>query len=112
MTVEQWIESLPDHGDQSLVGVPPRAIQKLLDKFEKLKSYSDLQDTVIVDFEAAMQKETQRREEAESDRNAALMLVAKIREAVGDPKGKLMQDDLIAHCRELKEFYNEQRREQ
>lgn len=108
MTVEQWIESLGDQRDQSLVGVPPRAIQKLLDEVEQLRNNRTDYLNILSDYEA----ETQRREEAESDRNAALMLVAKIREAVGDPKGKLMQDDLIAHCRELKEFYNEQRREQ
>lgn len=31
-----------------------------------------------------------------------LRLVADIRAAVGDPKGKLMQDDLVEHCRKLK----------
>jgi len=30
-----------------------------------------------------------------------LGLVADIRAAVGDPKGKLMQDDLVKHCRKL-----------
>jgi hypothetical protein len=31
-----------------------------------------------------------------------LNLVADIRAAVGDPTGKLMQDELVAHCRKLK----------
>ena len=35
--------------------------------------------------------------------NAAVYgLLADIRAAVGDPKGKLMQDELIAHCRSLR----------
>lgn len=33
----------------------------------------------------------------------ALKLLADIRTAVGDPKGKLMQDELVARCRELYE---------
>jgi len=32
---------------------------------------------------------------------ALLGLVADIRAAVGDPKGKLMQDELVEHCRNL-----------
>lgn len=32
----------------------------------------------------------------------AINLIADIRAAVGDPKGKLMQDELVAHCAELK----------
>ena len=31
-----------------------------------------------------------------------LALIADIRAAVGDPDGKLMQDELVAHCRELR----------
>jgi S-adenosylmethionine:diacylglycerol 3-amino-3-carboxypropyl transferase len=34
---------------------------------------------------------------------ALLGLLADIRAAVGDPTGKLMQDELIAHCRTLRE---------
>jgi hypothetical protein len=30
-----------------------------------------------------------------------LFLLSDIREAVGDPTGKLMQDELIEHCRKL-----------
>lgn len=33
---------------------------------------------------------------------ALLGLLADIRAAVGDPKGKLMQDDLVEHCREMR----------
>lgn len=33
--------------------------------------------------------------------HALLGLVADIRAAVGDPTGKLMQDELVAHCRKL-----------
>jgi len=33
--------------------------------------------------------------------SALLQLVADIRTAVGDPTGKLMQDELLAHCRSL-----------
>ena len=32
---------------------------------------------------------------------AALTLVARLRAAVGDPEGKLMQDELIDHCQRL-----------
>ena len=31
-----------------------------------------------------------------------LMLVADLRAAVGDPTGRLMQDDLIEHCRVMR----------
>jgi len=40
-------------------------------------------------------------EDMESERNAALRLVADIRAAVGDPDGKLMQSELIAYCAEM-----------
>jgi hypothetical protein len=33
---------------------------------------------------------------------ALLGLLADIRAAVGDPTGKLMQDELIAHCRSMR----------
>lgn len=33
---------------------------------------------------------------------ALLRLVADIRAAVGDPIGRLMQDELVEHCRKLK----------
>jgi len=33
--------------------------------------------------------------------HAALFLLADIRRAVGDPTGKLMQDELVAHCGEV-----------
>jgi len=33
--------------------------------------------------------------------NAALCLIADIRRAVGDAEGKLMQDELVAHCGEV-----------
>ena len=33
----------------------------------------------------------------------ALELIADIRNAVGDPTGKLMQDDLIKHCQQMRE---------
>lgn len=36
--------------------------------------------------------------------NALLGLVADIRTAVGDPMGKLMQDELVARCRHLKQL--------
>ena len=34
--------------------------------------------------------------------NKVLQLVADIRAAVGDPTGKLMQDELVEHCRTLR----------
>lgn len=40
----------------------------------------------------------------QADKNvtsALLMLVADIRAAVGDPNGRLMQDELVEHCRAL-----------
>ena len=33
-----------------------------------------------------------------------LGLIADIRNAVGDPNGRLMQDELIIHCRRINEF--------
>lgn len=35
--------------------------------------------------------------------NAALRLLADIREAAGDPEGKLMQDELVARIRRMRE---------
>lgn len=31
-----------------------------------------------------------------------LLLLANIRAAIGDPTGRFMQDELVAHCRKLK----------
>ena len=43
-----------------------------------------------------------RKADAKSDSTlTALGLVADIRSAVGDPTGKLMQDELVAHCRRM-----------
>jgi hypothetical protein len=39
----------------------------------------------------------------EPEVNAVVKLLADIREAVGDLEGRLMQDDLVAHCRALRE---------
>lgn len=41
---------------------------------------------------------------ADRDCVSALRLVACVRSAVGDPEGKLMQPDLLAHCRKLAAF--------
>lgn len=35
------------------------------------------------------------------DTTRLLLLLADIRAAVGDPTGRLMQDDLVAHCKRL-----------
>lgn len=40
--------------------------------------------------------------EVSKDTNALLGLVADIRAAVGDPTGKLMQDELVARCRSMR----------
>ena len=40
-------------------------------------------------------------QQAQNDTISLLLIIAKIREAVGDPKGSLMQDDLIDHCKKL-----------
>ncbi len=40
-------------------------------------------------------------EDEKTDAFCAIRLVAEIRSAVGDPTGKLMQDELIAHCKNL-----------
>ena len=37
---------------------------------------------------------------------ALLVLVADIRAAVGDPTGKLMQDELVEHCRRMSAVIN------
>jgi hypothetical protein len=39
----------------------------------------------------------------EPEVEAVVKLLADIREAVGDPEGRLMQDELVAHCRALRE---------
>lgn len=44
--------------------------------------------------------------DAQATAFSALALVARIRAAVGDPEGRLMQDDLIDHCRKLSEYTN------
>lgn len=40
--------------------------------------------------------------EYREDYIAVLRLLARIREAVGDPAGKLMQDELVSRCRMLR----------
>lgn len=40
------------------------------------------------------------------DCGALLRLVADIRAAVGDPTGKLMQEELVQHCRKLREDHD------
>jgi hypothetical protein len=44
---------------------------------------------------------TKRKREAAVGSTALLGLLADIRAAVGDPTGKLMQDELVEHCRKL-----------
>ena len=39
--------------------------------------------------------------------NAALRLIADIREAAGDPEGKLMQSELVARIRRMREALHE-----
>lgn len=39
-----------------------------------------------------------------------LNLIADIRVAVGDPTGKLMQDELVEHCKKLKQENEELKR--
>jgi len=45
-------------------------------------------------------------EQAPPEQTALLCLLADIRAAVGDPKGKLMQDGLVERCRKLREERN------
>ena len=40
-------------------------------------------------------------DDAQKTAFSALALVAQIRAAVGDPEGRLMQDELIEHCRKM-----------
>lgn len=42
--------------------------------------------------------------------NAALLLLAEIRAAAGDPEGKLMQDELVARIRRMRDGLKEIRR--
>lgn len=39
----------------------------------------------------------------EPEVGVVVKLLADIRAAVGDPEGRLMQDELVAHCRALRE---------
>ncbi len=43
--------------------------------------------------------------EAQAESMSLLRLIADIRAAVGDPTGKLMQDELISRCGKLTDFY-------
>lgn len=46
-------------------------------------------------------------EELKSSQASLLNLLADIRAAVGDPHGKLMQDELVQHCRDMREAIRE-----
>lgn len=48
-----------------------------------------------------MKNRKQTKRKCGDDVAALLWLLADIRAAVGDPNGKLMQDELVAHCRHL-----------
>lgn len=49
------------------------------------------------------EKEIQEMRDAQGNHVSLLRLLADIRAAVGDPQGKLMQDELVTHCREMRE---------
>lgn len=52
-------------------------------------------------------KQLQKMISTDDDSLSILYLISEIREAVGDPTGKLMQDELVEHCRST---YDEVRR--
>lgn len=49
------------------------------------------------------EKEIQEMRDAQGENASLLRLLADIRAAVGDPQGKLMQDKLVTHYREMRE---------
>jgi len=48
------------------------------------------------------------RDQARDDFYSAIQLIQRIREAAGDPMGKLMQDELVEHIQNLHNKYDEQ----
>lgn len=46
------------------------------------------------------------RDQSRADTMSLLHLIYDIRKAVGDPEGRLMQDELVAKCRELYQLSN------
>ena len=55
-------------------------------------------------LENDMIPETNQHEAVSVESTALLGLLADIRSAVGDPDGKLMQDELVAHCRNIRDL--------
>lgn len=61
---------------------------------------SRIKDSAVTPAEVVGQKEL---EDARQSAWALLSLVADIRVAVGDPRGRLMQDELVERCRKMRE---------
>jgi hypothetical protein len=61
----------------------------------------DALNQIIKAQDETIQLLTVARDQARDEAMSCLHLVARIREAVGDTH-RLMQDDLVAHCRELR----------
>lgn len=53
-----------------------------------------------------MKKSRKKPADSPSTETLLLLLVADIRAAIGDPTGKLMQNELILHCRRLKSSHD------
>jgi len=84
--IKTWLDSLPDRGDQSLVGVPPKELRRLIEERDN--------NTALLFLRLIEERE---------NNTALLHLLARIREAAGDSEGKLMQDELVEHIRKLRE---------
>ena len=62
--------------------------------------YADL-GSLVNGYEERLAAAKKRRDDMTAENNSLLILMARIREAAGDPKGKLMQDELEEHIRKL-----------
>lgn len=66
----------------------------------KAKVLINDQEFVPISFVEDLQR---RLDDAANDLVAAMYLVSKIRHAIGDKNGKLMQDELVEKCRQYRE---------
>lgn len=83
--------------------------QKLWEKLRDQGSSWNASDNAAEILAAYARQLEAKIEKLEKDKPSIglLRLVADIRAAVGDPTGKLMQDELVEHCRKL---YSKQRK--
>ena len=58
-------------------------------------------EDALTGYEERLVAAEKSRDDMTAESNFLLILMARIREAAGDPKGKLMQDELVEHIRNL-----------